>query len=138
MKSKIAWTRVILGGIGGGVLPAVIIIASTVAYDALGGSGAEVQLFMARAGLVIGIGGGFLITYGLALWAARKSRHAAVLNGSAVGALSLLVDLGLVAAVAGGFTNAIVVALLVRPLAGTLAGWQLSRRAGTAVESASS
>lgn len=127
MRSEMAWMRIILGGIGGGALPAVLIIGSTIAYDALGGSAAQTQAFMVVAGMVIGIAGGAGLTFLFAVWAARKTERRSIAHGAGVGMLSFAVDLALVSIAVTEFTAPILLALILRPPAGLLGGWWVGR-----------
>lgn len=133
-RGDMAWWRIIVGGIGGGILPAALIIASAVAYDALGGSAEATQVFMVRAGLVIGVGGGALFTLLLARWAALRTGRRALAHGIIVGCVSAAVDFVIVALLAGSWTLPMLVALIVRFPAGLLGGWLVERRPATVGE----
>ena len=114
------WLRIVLGSLVAEVLPIAGLIA---VVAALGPHQAEGdRIFAEQVGRWFGPVAGFVATFGVGYWVARRAPSRPLLHGLAVGAGSAIVDVAILVATSPPFDWVFVASNLGRVLAGWLAG----------------
>lgn len=133
-KTGIRWVRVIIAGVLTEASVVLFIISAATAYlYGLSPTEAEYQTFAGRAGFYVGVFGGALAAFLLALWACRTLRADWLKNGLLVGCVAALLHAGLLAGSGTGFRAVYLIADALKLVGGALGGYVAARRAARRV-----
>ena len=128
-KTGIRWGRVLAAAVLSEVAVIVILMVATAIYSLLGSPQTDPARDIGEiVGYYVAPPAGALATFLFVLWVARKLESKFILNGVAVGVLSVLLTVGFFAGARTEDRPMYLVAFALRIAAGYLGGWEAQRR----------
>ena len=130
-KSRIRWGRIVVAAILSEVAVIAILVAATAVYS-FAVPADQRELALQNIGELVGYyvapPVGALATFVFVLWVARKLESNFIINGVAVGVVSVLLTVGFLAGAKAEDRPMYLVAFALRIVAGYLGGWVAQQR----------